>query len=40
MVKLTTMLTVTNIGKIAGKDAVQLYLSAPAGKLAKPASEL
>ena len=38
--KLTATLTVTNIGKVAGKKAVQLYLSAPAGKLAKPASEL
>ena len=38
--KLTATLTVTNIGKVAGKEAVQLYLSAPAGKLAKPASEL
>ena len=38
--KLTTTLTVTNIGKVAGKEAVQPYLSAPAGKLAKPASEL
>ena len=38
--KLTTTLTVTNIGKVAGKEAVQPYLSAPAGKLAKPVSEL
>ena len=38
--KLTTTLTVTKIGKVAGKEAVQLYMSAPAGKLAKPPSEL
>ena len=38
--KLTATLTVTNIGKVAGKEAVQLYLSAPAGKLVKPTSEL
>lgn len=33
-------LTVTNIGKAAGKEVVQLYLSKPCGKLGNPAREL
>ena len=38
--KLTASLTVTNSGSVAGQEVVQLYVSAPGGKLAKPESEL
>ena len=38
--KLTATLTVTNSGKVAGREVVQLYASAPAGTLAKPEREL
>ncbi len=36
----TASVTVTNTGNVAGKEAVQLYISAPAKKMDKPAAEL
>lgn len=38
--KIAATITVTNTGKVAGKEVVQLYVSAPGKKLAKPAEEL
>ncbi|WP_375417546.1 beta-glucosidase [uncultured Hymenobacter sp.] len=38
--KMTATLTLTNTGNVAGREVVQLYVSAPAGRLDKPESEL
>ena len=38
--KVTVNTTVTNTGKVAGKDAVQVYVKAPNGKIKRPAREL
>lgn len=38
--KLTATVTVTNSGKTADKEVVQVYLSAPTNKLDKPTIEL
>ena len=37
---ITATVTVKNTGSVAGKEAVQLYVSAPAGSLDKPVKEL
>ncbi len=38
--EITASLEIKNIGKAAGRETVQLYLSAPSGKLEKPVMEL
>jgi beta-glucosidase len=38
--KIMAHITITNTGKMPGKEVVQLYISAPSSKLDKPAEEL
>jgi beta-glucosidase len=38
--KITATITIKNTGNVAGKEAVQLYISAPANSIDKPAEEL
>ncbi len=38
--KITASVTITNTGKTAGKEVVELYISAPSKKLDKPTEEL
>lgn len=37
---ITATLTITNQGKYAGKEVAEIYISAPSGKIDKPAEEL
>ena len=37
---ITVTVDVKNTGKVAGKEVVELYVTAPSGKLDKPAQEL
>jgi beta-glucosidase len=38
--KITATINITNAGKTAGKEVVELYISAPGKKLDKPSEEL
>lgn len=38
--RITVSITVTNTGKVSGKEAVQVYVTAPEGTLEKPVKEL
>jgi len=38
--KITVTVSVKNVGKVAGKEVAQVYVTAPAGKIDKPSKEL
>ncbi len=38
--KITATVTIKNIGKVAGKEVVQLYIAAPSAGITKPSAEL